>query len=183
MDKRILRTRLAVFNAVIDISSEKKLEDVKVIELCDRAQINKSTFYLHFSSLDDCYAQTSKFFMDKLLNLINDFDYKELAVNPEKTVDYILDIAEQYKNYINRFKNSIIYDNALSYMKNMFYERICNDLGISEETDYSTAVRASFIISGIIDVINRYIDNFNHDELRNAIVDIIKGSAANFRNK
>lgn len=181
MDKRVIRTRLAVFNAVIDISAERKLEDVKVIELCEKAQINKSTFYLHFTSLEDCYAQTSQFFMDNILNLAKDFDYKELAVAPEKTIDNILSISKQYADYINRFKNSIIYDSATSYIKEQFYLRICDDLGISEETNYATAVRAMFIISGIIDVINKFIGNFDHEEIKSAISEIIKSSANGLR--
>ncbi len=179
MDKRIVRTRLAVFNAVIDISAEKRLDEVKVIELCDKAQINKSTFYLHFTSLDDCYKQTARFFMDQILSLTEGFNYKELSVSPDSTVDSILDIAERYAGYINRFKHSFVYDVAVSYMKNKVYERICNDFEISEEKDYPTAVRAAFIIAGMIDVINKFIDNFNHDEIKKAIVDMIKGAASN----
>lgn len=48
MDRRIRRTRTAVFNAVLDLMVEKDTSKITVLELCKRADINKSTFYLHY---------------------------------------------------------------------------------------------------------------------------------------
>ena len=44
MDRRIKRTRTAVFNAVLDLMVEKDTSKITVLELCKRADINKSTF-------------------------------------------------------------------------------------------------------------------------------------------
>lgn len=177
MDKRVLRTRRAIFDAVVDISAEKKLEDVKVIELCEKAQINKSTFYLHFTSLEDCFQQAAKVYLDGVLSLLDDFNYNELAISPEKTIAMILDIAEQYASFISRFKSSLIFDNAINYTKNAVYQRICESMGISEETNYAIAIRTTFLLSGIIDVIIKHIDNLQKEELCEAISDIIKASS------
>ena len=54
MDRRIKRTRTAVFNAVLDLMVEKDTSKITVLEPCKRADINKSTFYLHYKSMDDC---------------------------------------------------------------------------------------------------------------------------------
>ena len=45
MDKRVVKTRSAIFNAIFDLSTEKELDKITVIELCEKAGINKSTFY------------------------------------------------------------------------------------------------------------------------------------------
>ena len=44
MDRRIKRTRTAVFNAVLDLMVEKDTSKITVLELCKRADINKAHF-------------------------------------------------------------------------------------------------------------------------------------------
>lgn len=67
MDKRIVKTRTAIFNAVFEISADKDLDKISVVELCEKAGINKSTFYLHYTSIDDCFQKCFGFFTDKIL--------------------------------------------------------------------------------------------------------------------
>ena len=51
MDRRVKRTKAAVFNAMIALMIEKETDKITVLELCKKADINKSTFYLHFKSM------------------------------------------------------------------------------------------------------------------------------------
>ena len=44
MDKRIEKTKHGIFNAFIELRSKKDLECISVKELCELANINKSTF-------------------------------------------------------------------------------------------------------------------------------------------
>ena len=48
MDLRIEKTRQSIVNAFIALRSRKPLEKITVKELCEKAQINKSTFYFHY---------------------------------------------------------------------------------------------------------------------------------------
>ena len=54
MDRRVKRTKAAVFNAMIALMIEKETDKITVLELCKKADINKSTFYLHFKSMGAC---------------------------------------------------------------------------------------------------------------------------------
>lgn len=54
MDKRIVKTKRAILISILEQTQNKDLKDVRVVKLCDDAGINKSTFYLHYKSLDEC---------------------------------------------------------------------------------------------------------------------------------
>ena len=86
MDKRIVRTRLAVFNAVFELAAEKELDKITVVELCERAGINKSTFYLHYTSKNDCLQKCFDLFIEKVLEFGKDIDYAEMSAHPEETI-------------------------------------------------------------------------------------------------
>ena len=48
LDIRIEKTERAIKQAFMELRREKPVEKIRVKELCDRACINKSTFYAHY---------------------------------------------------------------------------------------------------------------------------------------
>lgn len=51
MDIRIVKTKRSIINAFLELRSKKAIEKITVKELCERAEINKSTFYTHFKDI------------------------------------------------------------------------------------------------------------------------------------
>ena len=174
MDKRIVKTRLAVFNAVFDLSTEKELDKITVVELCARAGINKSTFYLHYRSIDDCFQQCFDYFAGRILDLGKGINYIDMSVAPEKTVASILDVVEQNLKYFERFKNSVIYDSAIKSLKESFIQSICKANDINVVDNYHEVAKVTFLVGGCADVIIRMMPNFNRDEIEKIMVNVIK---------
>ena len=52
-DRRIRKTRAVLKNALLSLMKEKSVKHITVKELCDRADINRGTFYLHYSDVFD----------------------------------------------------------------------------------------------------------------------------------
>ena len=57
MDLRIKKTKSSIINAFLELRSKKELEKITVKELCETAQINKSTFYTHYQDIYDLSEQ------------------------------------------------------------------------------------------------------------------------------
>lgn len=53
MDIRIEKTERAIKQAFLELRAHKPLEKLKVKDLCEKAEINKSTFYAHYQDLFD----------------------------------------------------------------------------------------------------------------------------------
>ena len=64
IDLRIIKTKKNIYDAFISLMSEKTFEEIKVSEICDRALINRSTFYSHF---DDKYTLFDSLISDNFL--------------------------------------------------------------------------------------------------------------------
>ncbi|MBR6393010.1 MAG: TetR/AcrR family transcriptional regulator [Eubacterium sp.] len=174
MDKRIVRTRLAVFNAVFELSTEKDLDKITVVELCDRAGINKSTFYLHYSSINDCFQKCFDFFMSRILEFGKDMDYTRMSLAPEATVKKILDAVEDNLIYVERFRNSMIYDSAIKAVKEKFIAEICSANKINLKDNYHEVAKITFLVGGCTDIIMMLSPNFNRAEVEKIMVNVIK---------
>lgn len=53
MDRRVRKTKSAITNALLRLSRKKKLSAISVRELAEEADIPRSTFYLHYHSIND----------------------------------------------------------------------------------------------------------------------------------
>ena len=117
MDRRIRRTRTAVFNAVLDLMVEKDTSKITVLELCKRADINKSTFYLHYKSMEDCLQSCFQIIMNGIIDISKKIKYDEIKHNPQIAVDKLLDEVERNIDYLSKFKSSSICAPAIKMLK------------------------------------------------------------------
>ncbi len=53
MDIRIVKTKNCIINAFLDLRAKKAIEKITVKELCEKAMVNKSTFYAHYKDIYD----------------------------------------------------------------------------------------------------------------------------------
>lgn len=53
MDRRVQRTRRLLHEALLSLIVEKKYESITVQEILDRADVGRSTFYMHFQDKDE----------------------------------------------------------------------------------------------------------------------------------
>lgn len=56
VDLRIIKTKERLHESLIALLKEMPLEKIKISVLCQRAQINRGTFYLHYESVDALFA-------------------------------------------------------------------------------------------------------------------------------
>jgi AcrR family transcriptional regulator len=63
-DKRILRTRDTLGDALVDLMHEKPFEEITVQQVLDRAGVGRSTFYAHYRDKDDLFLSDVEDFFE-----------------------------------------------------------------------------------------------------------------------
>lgn len=176
MDRRIRRTRTAVFNAVLDLMVEKDTSKITVLELCKRADINKSTFYLHYKSMEDCLQNCFQIIMNGIIDISKKIKYDEIKHNPQIAVDKLLDEVERNIDYLSKFKSSSICAPAIKMLKENLVSSISQSNGFNIEDNYFEVSTITFAVAGCIDVLIEPLPVFNKEELGRAIVSMLKSS-------
>ncbi len=70
MDLRVVKTEKLIRETFLEMRKELPLEKIRVKEICDRALINKSTFYKHYSDVFDLSDKMENEFIARLLDII-----------------------------------------------------------------------------------------------------------------
>ena len=143
MDLRIQKTRRNIFNAFIELREKYPLERITVKELCERAQISKQTFYLHYHDMYDLSEQIEA---SMITEMLADLPYPEdiLIHTGEVTKQLFQKAIEQGKNFRIAFSGSRV--SALTEgleisLKNALYEKCPN---------YRTDLRANILITILV---------------------------------
>ncbi|SDN12566.1 transcriptional regulator, TetR family [Psychrobacillus sp. OK028] len=156
LDPRVVRTRRLLINALTELIVTGGYEPITIREIVQKAEVNRSTFYLHFRDKQDILTQMQ----DDLLNeLSKSLEYSlytyELAIN-----DYI-NLNKPIKSHVSMFehiqKYSSLYQKILSEKE--FRERFTQGIKTEVLRFRDSVLEATFMANGAVGVILYWLDN------------------------
>lgn len=112
--------------ALISLLKKKPLEYITVREICETAGVNRSTFYLHYETIEDLLCET-------VIYLINDFlsyfskDTKSISLNLTNCeLDQLIFIRDQYLTpYLTYIKDhKEVFGTVLSHVHTFRFEDV-----------------------------------------------------------
>lgn len=93
-DRRVMRTREAIKEAFFRLMEEKPVEKISIRELCDLANINRTSFYDHYLDFPDFLESMEKEFAQSMLA-----QYDELFSRAD-------DAEETMRKYLHLIRHS-----------------------------------------------------------------------------
>ena len=95
-NRRVRFTRSALREALIDLILEKPLVSITVKDICARADINRSTFYLHFKDVTDILRTTE----DEIIEHMREHTptHKRKFLDLQEIEGFFIDFLEQIRN-------------------------------------------------------------------------------------
>src|ERR1700690_1957737 len=71
-DRRVLRTRDALGDALVKLMHEKPFEEITVQHILDGAGVSRSTFYTHFSDKNDLFLDAGEEFSEMMASALQE---------------------------------------------------------------------------------------------------------------
>ncbi len=169
-ESKYFNTALCMNEALIALLKEKDLEYITVKEICEKAGVNRSTFYLHYETIDDlvneavenvnkrfmsCFSQNSEDFVGKIGNK----DRKDLVfISQEYLLPYLKFISENKNVYRASFRNpnGMKAVERYKYLKEYIINPILERFKVPQEYwKYYTV----YYIEGIIAVVREWLND------------------------
>ena len=158
-DRRIVKTKAALFDAFLSLLSEKLYEDITVNEICERADIRRATFYKHYNDKLAFFTAFTHMLRDRFDTNI----WKSKATTPEYYIAY----AERLVGYINEhdaaieniFKSNLLPTILTVLIEQNYqdtYDRLVKDIIKGATYPASPEVIASMCAGGVANVIYKW---------------------------
>lgn len=162
---------------------EKPLAYITVSEICKKAGVNRSTFYLHYENIGDLLNETTRYLLDDFLSYFQ-ADVKSISLNCTYChLDELVFIQKKflvpYLRYIR--ENKMLFATVLANHKTLNFENIHNRMfeniynPILERFGYPENGRSYIVryyLNGIIAVIREWLDDDCDKSIRE-IIEII----------
>ena len=129
-ESKYFNTAARMDKALIELLEKKDFEYITIKEICERAGVNRSTFYLHYENTSDLLAETTAYVTDSFLSYFTD-DKSSIRLNFEKsdlkelfyiTPEYIVPYLAYIKENSRVFKTSLKHLNSMNF--NSVYEKM-----------------------------------------------------------
>lgn len=157
-DRRVRRTKALLQQGLIRLMREKDIKDISVKELSDLVDINRGTFYLHYSDIYDMLAQLEDELFQEFHSIL------DRTLNPESgvlshgtAIREIFCFLERHKDLAQVMMSSHGDLAFVNRMKNLVKDRIYGILA-SRQAAESYPYIESFIVSGYIGVIEAWLN-------------------------
>ncbi len=156
MDMRVRRTESSIKNAFIELRTKKDIEKITVKELCERAYINKATFYQHYK---DIYELSERLEQEAIVSAVNSLERpEELITNPRHSFD-VLSVSMVHQSGL--FK--ILFSGTRKYRMSLLLEKELKRAILQKfpeyEGDLEVEILMTVVIQGIFTTSIRYLDN------------------------
>lgn len=116
-NSKYFKTALRMDEALIALLEKKDLEYITVKEICEEADVNRSTFYLHYETVGDLVDETTEMINKRFLSYFpqNERDISDalnglrlgdlILVTGEYLIPYLRFIRDNKKIYRAAFRN------------------------------------------------------------------------------
>ncbi len=171
-DLRIRKTKTTLYNSFLELLKTNSFEKIKIIDICSKSKINRSTFYDHFKDkyelLDSFVVESNKDLKKALQEMP---DSEDLNTNYQNHLKVLLNYIEENKEIFSMLsktnKSPLIFDTLLNTFmseikdpkiekKQLFYSSASIRLIVEELKDLNT-----FNKTKIIKELNELIPNLN----------------------
>ena len=183
-DLRIQKTRRDLRKVILELLKQNPLEKISVKEICDRAMVNRITFYKYYEDkyllLDDALNEIK----DTLLNSVS---RNEKFTSIDEASTYLVNVLEMVVKYIEdnidfvyalEQNSSMKLINIITFVCESGINDLLTKINKIKPLKYSIPVTASFIYGGFVSALTYLIHhkNTNSKAELNMLIDDLKSN-------
>lgn len=166
-ESKYFNTSRLMNQALLKLLEEKEFEYITIKELCQKAGVNRSTFYLHYENMNDLLVESLDYMLEKFydhyndekfnLNIIKSLDNNALIlIKPKYIIPYLEFIKANKKLFLVATNNPALFDFYKTFKKMYkdIFSPILDKYNVSEnEKKYILA----FYLNGLHSIIIEWI--------------------------
>ena len=151
IDRRVARTRATLHRALMSLILKKGYEAVTVEDICDAANVGRSTFYAHYTSKDDLKRSGLEHLRTALVD-----QHRDALATPEdrdRRLGFSLPMFEHARDHIDLYRalvggrGGII---ALGSIRQILSDLVRDELAASVDNTSADIIPREFVVQYVV---------------------------------
>ena len=156
VDLRVVKTKRLLYTTLLELMKEKPFEEIKVSDICNKALVNRSTFYSHYQDKYDLFSElvvniknslATELSKNKKINGVKEYYIEMMSI----FIDYLEENTNIYKAIIVNNKNSISMDIVYDVMNEDIHKHIA-EFGNIMNKNIPIEIITRFYLGGVFNV-------------------------------
>ncbi|MEY8752796.1 TetR/AcrR family transcriptional regulator [Alkalicoccobacillus gibsonii] len=157
IDRRKRYTRHALKEALVGLLKEKSISSITVKELCEMADINRSTFYGHYTDPYDLLEKISEEVVDDMYNTLNQYNFneeEEALQMTEKILEYAAEKSDLCQVLLSGSADTTFKRQVMELTQRIIMKDYMKTMNMQEEI---SSYLPLLVLSGSIDAIENWL--------------------------
>jgi AcrR family transcriptional regulator len=160
-DRKSRYTRMVLRDSLIELMKEKPITKITIKEICENADINRTTFYAHYKDQYDLLQKIEEETIAWFEDMLNKYDYKRSNNEIAEMIELILTHVADNSNSIQVLLSE---NGNLYFQKKIFSHFINKELVVKHfagkiNDEKSFEYYMIFIMNGIFGLIQHWLKN------------------------
>jgi AcrR family transcriptional regulator len=122
-----VRSKKLIKQAYVELIKEKNIDKITITDVVTKADINRGTFYAHYTSVNAVSEQIGNEILSALLEFLDEFKHTRLIENPLPFLMKIARFLEKDLEFYRLLINSQRSVAFLNKLKTLFIDKILSD--------------------------------------------------------
>ena len=158
-DRRVKYTKMVLKESFIKLLEKKDISQISIKEICEDADINRTTFYAHYTDQYDLLRKIENELLDNISAHLKKFDQKNSDINAvllaEKIFDYLKENAKLCKLLLSERGDFSFQKRVMMLVYDKIITEITDNKKITkEDAEYVYA----FTITGCVGIVQKWLD-------------------------
>ncbi len=160
IDRRVQRTQKSLRDALIELILEKHYDTISVQDIIERANVGRSTFYLHFRDKEDLFRGDWQRMLEYFIGQITPENLQAGRIFPIRELfEHLKDFHHLYRALVKSGKIDRLFGYGQKYLAQRIEIRINSVLNLHEQTTIPIPIMANYLASEIFAQLKWWLDN------------------------
>lgn len=181
-DRRVRKTKKAICDVFCELIKEKRLNEITIKELCTKADINKSTFYLHYRDIYDLAESIENRLIQGVCAIIDEYPYNETISKAPEMWQRIADAHFAEPNGLGSLMQRRGMESTVQKLERAVTDTIMKKyvdagMGCNTEEYFRHHIYVTFVINGYLGVLKE----FDTAQMSSAMLEISQRLSTGFQ--
>lgn len=179
------RSRRLIRQAFLELLSQREFSKITVVDIVERADLNRSTFYAHYPDIYGIVDEIQEEIMQRNMELFQQLEFRNILRDPMPYLQCITATMEENLTLMRKLGlTDNVHQKSSKLLKIMEHD-IMNHSDIPEEVRKSSlfAIRVHFFLGGILNTYQQWAEgklSCTLDQVSSQIGDMIRQTATGF---
>lgn len=163
MDRRIKKTRQAITNATVELLTSVTINKITIKEICNKANISRSTFYLHFYDTCDVIEQLYNDISINIAKMLDKFDFTTILSNPKPFLMQISDFVKENARLYQMLMVNDYHSNFRRRLKKILEDKVLQENAYRFRNRAELQYCIGYTMSGLVETICDNMEDLSNE--------------------